>query len=574
MSSKKLKILASFFLILTLLTIIPLNISIPVNTTTNFNSDQDLNSLQSRSNYVVVPITINKVKGTALTKEQVEANIKKMNEIYNCEVVIFVWDGTINEIDDPDGVADGNLDDDLDDRTTVRNAAAKNSNGKGVSITVANDLGDDNTNGITSVGGANSALVKAGTEGDTWAHEIQHSLGQSHGSAKPADEDINGAEPGNGEGWDANGDGQITNTDKDYNLWGRKSDRTGNKINYDIIYAAAFALAGARPKTRPGPTILTKGQNVTQSGVVNETRGDPKNRTGQINPSASHVDIISGGIIKNYTGGFITPWVELASSPIQNCTYTFAIDNLPHSGDNVTPNLLDADILIQFATTMGFFPSSLSVWNNISGVWQILTNLQLYKEQSLNETISYDNATGSGWVNSFFDVILDARAINPFLFNSIEGSFNMWIVAEVSDEVLVDFFIDVSDKKTLVLQNNPVETIGVNNDTVKAGGKVLVNGVNFTPNSDVTIYLDGTNITTVKTDGSGKFSTNITIPIGPSKNSTILMARDAAGKSDAIYINIQGSPAGGLDIIVIIIITAAIIATAILVLLLLLKKKR
>jgi len=138
---------------------VPISLNGKPNFITSLNSDQEFSDLQHRPNYVVVPIAINKVKGTTLTNEQVEVNIKKMNEIYNSEVVIFVWDGKINEIADPDN-NDGKIANTQDDRTKVRNQAALNADGKGVSITVCEGLGDANTNGITIVGSAHSALVK------------------------------------------------------------------------------------------------------------------------------------------------------------------------------------------------------------------------------------------------------------------------------------------------------------------------------------------------------------------------------------------------------------------------------
>ncbi|MHA2247911.1 MAG: hypothetical protein ACXADY_23390 [Candidatus Hodarchaeales archaeon] len=118
-----------------------------------------MSKTSSRASYVVVPLTINKIKGTTLTKVQVENNIKKMNEIYNCEVVIFVWNGVIQEIPDPEGNDNGKIYNSRNTRTRVRNQAAQNANGKGVSITVAEHVGPANTNGITVVGGAHSAIV-------------------------------------------------------------------------------------------------------------------------------------------------------------------------------------------------------------------------------------------------------------------------------------------------------------------------------------------------------------------------------------------------------------------------------
>lgn len=566
------KTITSLFLVLTLLAVIPININVPTDFITELNSSQEIYGSQNRPNYVIVPITVNKVEGTALTNEQVEANLKRMNEIYNCEVVIFVWDGKINEIEDPDEIDDGNIDDDVADRTAVRNAASANADGKGVSITVANSLGDANTNGITTVGGAHSALVKSGTDGTTWAHEIQHALGQTHGPARPADEDINGDAPGNGEGWDVNGDGKVTNADKGYNLWGRRSDRTGNTINYDMIDKAATALAGARPKTRPAPIFSGNGQNTTRTGVINDTRGDQANQTKQLKPTETYIDVINGGITKDYTlQGNIQMFAQIAASPINNCSYYFAIDNLPASGDNRSRDFDGADLLIQFTLDVGNPLTYSYRWNN-TGAWMPLEPLPPFETQSLTDTVSYDNDTGSGQIESFFDVFLTVDISSLPIINEIEGVFTAWIVTNWSNPTGIEYISDISDKNEIVLQNNPLETIGVNNDTVKAGGTLLVNGTKFTPNSNVTIYLDGVNITTVKADAKGGFFANITIPAGPGKSSVILMARNTAGKTDAMYINIQGISQGGLDIILIVLIIAGV-AVAILIAIWFIKKR-
>ncbi|TFG04227.1 MAG: hypothetical protein EU536_05005 [Promethearchaeota archaeon] len=526
--------------------IVPIIFNAPTTMVGLVEQESDLKTSGTTS-YVVVPLTINVVQGTSISKEKIEANIKKMNEIYNSEVVIFVWDGTINTIPDPStpgGTSDGDVTS-LEDRTKVRNQAEENAKSKGVSITVCSDLGD-NTNGITIVGGAHSAMVVNSTEGDTWAHEVQHSLGQSHGDAKPADEDLDGdGDPSNDEGWDINGDGQVTRADQEYNLWGRKSDRTGDKINCGAIFNASKDLPGARVKTRP-QTAVAMPPPTTQAGSATDNRSDTVNQTGSPKPAVTWVDIIRGGLIKNYSVGTVKLWMEIASTPLENCTYIFAFDYLESSGNNDTFGLLGADLIVTFSTAYGGQWTHLFEWENNTGEWIPPDGdfLGIFDNFGADETINYDNSTGSGWVESFFDVWLSIVTPHPLLFSITEGSFNMWMTASWMDLDTSELMWDVSEKAGVTLLNTVAETITVKNETVNKAQVMTVNGTAFSPNSKVTIYVDGVNVSTVITDPSGRFSKNITVPNTP-KNNSILMARDEQGKTDAIYINIKDVPGGG-----------------------------
>ena len=568
--------------------VIPTQILASTIITEQIEANQVIQQTEHRSKYVVVPITINVVEGTSISKETIKNNIKKMNEIYNCEVVIFVWDGRINTVPDPSkpgGKADGKVLD-REQRDTVRNDAEKNAHGRGVSITIASDLGT-NINGYTIVGGAHSALVRNDTDGTTWAHEVQHALGQSHGSEKQANVDMNGdgKVDSSDTGWDVNRDGRIDNNDKKYNLWGRRSDRTGNEMTpaqHNAIFGNASALPGARIKNRPAPSTLGKGKNTTKTGVVNDTRKDPVNRTsGQPSPLSKWVDIIRGAIVVNYTLKILTFWMQLAAAPIINCTYDFVIDNNESQSDNIHDLTWGADIIIEFSTMTFYqmYQVFLLVWDENMKDWVKYPG-ELFSTFDFNETINFNNYTGSGWVESYCDVIILADVYDPGvpglnLINDLEGNpFDMWLLARQWDSQLVEPVVfDNTSKEEILLQNKPVETITVNNDTVKAGSLLEVKGVNFTPNSKVTIYIDGTNITTVQTDSNGSFSVNVTVPSNLGKENAILMARDESGKADAIYIDIQGVAIASSNVLLIAIISVAIIAAIVIVIVLLRKRQ-
>ncbi|MHA1275933.1 MAG: hypothetical protein ACTSQI_07900 [Candidatus Helarchaeota archaeon] len=550
MLSKKRQLLMAIFLLLMVTTVIPMGYNLFKPATTKINTDHELNELGHRSTYVTVPITVNKVQGTSLTKAQVEANIKKMNDIYNSEVVIFVWDGVIHEIPDPSkpgGNADGGTPS-LDDRTKVRNDAEKNAGGKGVSVTVSSDLGP-NTNGMAIVGESHSVIVKSGTDGSTWAHEVQHAMGQSHGTETQADEDMDGDGDVDSQdtGWDANGDGKINKEDRKYNLWGRKSDREDDKINCNVIYGNASVIEGAVNKTRPAPSTVTPG-TTKQGGGINDTRGDPKNETsGATVPDAKHVDLVRGGMLVNWLWPWFKFWLELVSGPLINCTYTIAIDNAPGLGASYK-YIEGADIIVEFSMMQGLDGLTfISQWNDTMHWFEDILPPIPFEIQNLSEAIDYDNSTGSGWVESFFDVMFSVEFISPeFAMALGEAPFEMWAVSQAFDSQPEAQIVDNSSKRITDLTNLPVQAITVDSDNVTAGQSIQVSGIAFTADSNVVIFIDGTVITTVNTDQFGEFAVNITVPSSMSTiNNSIIMARDFTGNGDAIYIDITGLPSNG-----------------------------
>ncbi|NVM31136.1 MAG: hypothetical protein HWN65_20025 [Candidatus Helarchaeota archaeon] len=539
MLTRNKKLIASFFLIFTMLAAIPM--TLPGNFVTEIDENQAIQKL-GRSTYVVIPLTINVVEGTTPIpiKAEIEANIKRMNEIYNCEVAIFVWDGTINTIPDPEGNGDGEIDNDRESRDKARDAAEEKAGGKGASITIAGGLGDNNTNGWTTVGNPHGALVRTGTDGETWAHEMQHALGQSHGQERQADEDMDGDSDvdANDKGWDANGDGKVTPADREYNLWGRKSDRTGNKINHDVIYGNATGITGVRAKTRAG---IVSGP--PQGGASKDNRSDTKLQSSNISFIVALADIIRGRIIMNFSN-WLKFWLQLAAPPktMDNISYGFCIafnDGLGCPDPDPYP-WKDANTVCEISLLGGFWSVHFDWWNGFG--WEpIPGEMQFYGSDNLTDTINYDNYTGSGMTESFFDVSLTAYSEDPILLSDPHvvdlgfRSFDFWTYTWTWDPP--NEVYDKSDKKNVTPLNSPTETIKANKQQVKAGENITVNGTNFTPNGTVTIYVDGQNVTTAKVNASGAFSVDVTIPAGLNKNNTIISVVDSSGKRDAVYTN-------------------------------------
>lgn len=541
-NEKKFQII--FFLFLTFLIFTSTVIIDSSNNKKNF--DLVIENSQHRSNYTVVPLSINVVKGTNVNKADIEANIKKMNEIYNSEVVIFVWDGTINEIDDPSGAEDGKATS-LDDRSEVRSDAEDNADGKGVSITISSDIGP-NTNGRAIVGDAHGAIVKAGTDGSTWAHEMQHSLGQSHGAEQQADEDMDGDGNVDGDdtGWDANGDGVINPADRECNLWGRKSDREGDEIDCGAIFNASKEIPGVKVKERPAesvPVTPDSGKKTKKAGSITDPRGDQKNNTGVTREDVKPADIIKGGIIINFTSQLIRWWLESGGLPIEwpfLWSYCWLLDTNPGTGVPSGP-YAGADWNITFSSLYGNMPE-LFEWDTTD--WAIYGVPLSSDIEMLTETLDYDNSTGSGDNPDFSDALIWVQSTDSFFFTllGLEPNFTMWITSKFYDTPNNDYISDDTNGTEIVAMNIADATITVSNDNITAGNNITINGTAFKPNATVNIRVDGRSIANITANASGVFSANVTIPSDIDKTNAILDAKDSDGNMDAVYVDINKKP--------------------------------
>jgi len=535
------------FIILVML--LPLIICIPTGPIVEIKEKTELQAAGSDT-YVVIPLTINKVAGTTVNRTKIIENIRRMNEIYNCEVIIFIWNGTIGVVPDPDGTPDGNISGvGAGGRREIRNNASENAGGSGIGITIAGEI-DPNTNGITAVGNGHGAIVRSDTDGNTWAHEVQHALGQSHGPAQNATEDINGAAAGNGTGWDINGDGKINADDMQYNLWGRYSDRANNTLNCTAILDAADDIPGARVKQRP-QNVLSPPNTEKKTGWLSDLWDDVFNWTsGLLTDLSKYVDLTGAGIIKDYVSGLMNFWIKTAFIPIVNCTYTYAFNYDPFRGCNNSVYLLDADIIINFLRGPGVDETFFQSWDNDTGDWYEPfpgQPLGPFEVRQMNETDNFHNdseiiSNPDWWVESFFDVMLsldvpDFHPLHLMLSVVLEGPFEMWVTCEWNDWVHQPFS-DETSRRVVTLENLPVETNKISKENVTGTNTIQVNGSNYSPNGNISIYLDGVFMGSVLADGSGSFSTTITLP-NISKTNAILHVQDEEGKADATYINIE-----------------------------------
>ncbi|MCE7737050.1 MAG: hypothetical protein GPJ54_19345, partial [Candidatus Heimdallarchaeota archaeon] len=173
--------------------------------------------------YYKISLEIQVVNPATMNDTAIKGNVDKMNDIFkSCRIKFNV----IKIIRNVDGNADT-----FAARTVLRNkmktdltADPFKGSGAGITITPSVD-GNANTNGMTIEGDPTSGIVKDGSVGETWAHEMAHGMGLGHGG-KDSDGD------GKKDKWDPDGDGTTdTVGDKGNTMWPIRSQRTGNTFS-------------------------------------------------------------------------------------------------------------------------------------------------------------------------------------------------------------------------------------------------------------------------------------------------------------------------------------------------------
>ncbi|HUX98240.1 MAG TPA: hypothetical protein VMV49_01685 [Candidatus Deferrimicrobium sp.] len=516
---------------------------------TKFNSIKEAQTPENLT-YVTIPLTINKIKGTTISVAEVEKNIEELNEIFkneilSCPVAIFVWDHIIHEIADPEGNDDGVVDYNLESRDSVREAAAASAEYKGMSITLCNSAGRPDLTAITTIGESHGAILTTGTDGSDWAHEMQHALGLDHGASRQADEDMDGngvLDEFDDVGYDANHDGLVNNEDRNYNLYGNKRLRLFNGLTLtaqDFTMEQTYQTHIQRVQNAysfgagiiSGIELSDKGSDTT-----NSTNGTPENKT--------NVDLKQIKIRTNITDDMIAhelQWaLELIDAPIENCSYEICIDNNKTGGDPTPGLYFGADLRLSITTTFGILDGMPWIWN--AGFWQPLPGPIQLKEESVNETIHLNNATGSRYVGA--PPVKLSAAIDDLALLQILGigdlglgEFDMWGVSQwfydPSNET--NTIYDIITRKTVVDMRQSQALISASPTSIQAGNNVTVNGTGFPPNSNVTLNAGGQNVT-VQANASGSISANLTLPATLVANYTIISAVGINNTGNAAYV--------------------------------------
>ncbi len=385
------------------------------------------------SDFTVVPIHINVVNGSQVpSTEDIQKNIEEMNDLYHVHHVIFSWDGKINILPDPrppasDGMGEGDIELGTGDVEKVA-TEAKSRNPDGVHIIVC-DIKDgnathfwDGANGV-SILGSNTACVDEGTNSETWAHEMLHGLGGlSHGSEQ------NNPNPPPPSGWDADGDGNITEADRNYLLWGRARDgdtgRTGTALTeaqHQTIRDMAKNVSGASVKKY---FVITgvEDQVIKNASHINDTKGDiaynkthiifglSKGKAIDISDSESEIKFHLNNlsifltrfklILKTWTDN-LTLWNTAGGWPI-NMSWGYLINNRPGGCMEYPfsiPGMFDPDFWFRLETdTTGNVQLNLSEWIDGIGWSACLPNTINWW---LDENITRDPQTDKGVVNVF-----------------------------------------------------------------------------------------------------------------------------------------------------------------------------
>ena len=495
----------------------------------------------TRKDYVVMPININVVNGTTVDPAVIRANIDRMNEIYDCEVVIFVWNGTVNTIPDPDGTPDGNLNGNSANFKEVGRNAAKNSGGKGVSITITNQVAP-NTNGVCYVGDVHSPIVVAGSNGDTWAHEMMHGFGHSHGPSREADVDMNGAAPGNGTGWDVNGDGRVDFEDQNHILWGRASDRNDTKMTLDqhnMVYVAAALTGGATPKSRP----VTTPNNMSVPKQV--LLVDP------FSPLPLNISKISLTNDSNWLFGQIEIYGMDGGMPPESFFDVFLDSDI--GGDHGDPFNDSADIRIRGTITAGGAPQgNVSFYNNSAIMWDPpAMEIPMFVRHLAPQQIHNSSQDGGDYtIDSFFDILFDFPMTPIFSDNFSDGLFNAWAVTYEGKPEIDQIIVDKSLHMTGSFNPDPRSDIWISSENLVVGEVLVIQGMNFAPNSQIELFLDSLQIESITTDAQGRFHldhvvTDADAALHQEDLNIILFATDDSGHMDAVYLNIASSPDEG-----------------------------
>ncbi|GAB4322539.1 MAG: hypothetical protein Kow0069_27330 [Promethearchaeota archaeon] len=503
--------------------------------------------------YVVVPLTVNVVNGTTVNNATLAANVAKLNEIYNCEVVIFTWNGTVRVIPDPngnpDGSGDGTIPDDFGNRTSVRGRAATNAGGKGVSVTLAKSLGDDNLNGITVLGEAHSALVRSDADGSTWAHELQHALNQTNGQARPADEDLDGDGSKVGDyGWDVNGDGNVTNADRWYNLWGCRQDRLGNNmtaLQHAMIFGNASRLPGANVKTRPASS--SSSGTAFHGGTRGAEWADPfadSLADGSPFPWANPADLIGAGLAITFDSSgaatSLAAWTTASAWGLEPVQYDVYLDSDLDSGTGSNAQgEVGADWRVYtYSDFTGALFSRLYWWNQSSSSWDAVGLGEPGWFVQKVETVG--NCTGSG-PNGFS--VGSSRATFNATFAGLlpTGWGRAWATSLLPGEVA---FTDSTEAATIWLGPH-APSIFASGENLTLGTTARINGTHFAPGSTVALLLHGYPVGGNATGSSGEFALEFNVTGVPPTNNAILVAFDPLGGADALYVNVLPGTGGG-----------------------------
>ncbi|OLS23884.1 MAG: hypothetical protein HeimC2_24930 [Candidatus Heimdallarchaeota archaeon LC_2] len=467
--------------------------------TTGFNGPK----LVQAHDYYKIKLNIHVVDPASMNDTTIKNNVDKMNDIFkSCRIKFNVIK--------TDRTIEGNADN-FASRTALRNKMKLDlrgdpfkGSGAGITITPSVDA-NANTNGMTIKGDPSSGIVKDGSAGETWAHEMAHGMGLGHGG-KDTDGD------GKKDEWDPDGDGTTdTAADKGNTMWPIRSQRTDNmfsaknceklnemakKIGQGVLNAEQTAAAA------DGDSYLGK----LFDYVVDQVKESPIGKL---------ADLILGTVS--------------AIEPFVNLTMTYVLN------DVLSPTQM-VDLTFQMGFDADNNSSTGTIWANVTGIDKVI-EIWLYGGTfydsiiyvNLYDQVDFENSreifngiVKRGLMNESTPEFENPITINDTaVYSFVQLTINMTELGIILPSVPAVFIVTdwsgstpVVDSANFTLHTKPIDTARIKVDSMKVWENydLSVEGENFTANTPVTLNFNDVDLKTVTTDSNGAFITSFTIP--------------------------------------------------------------
>jgi len=463
--------------------------------------------LQVAEEFIEIPVKVNVLRGVTKTDEEIDEMIKEANKILEKAGTKLVFDKkkNINRNVSDEGNNDGKVT--REERDKLRKKGVEEldnlfGKGKGIKITLVNDIIDGGACTTTGVSIHNPAIpnifVKctgtAKEKGRTIAHEFGHvfTLGSGHKIDGKTNADGNGHHP----------------TDKDNLMWG----------------------------TRPGGTNLTPDQKkeIQKNAKSRSGNGGTKKQSG--NPGVVRLDTKHGSWTDDM-GDAATPYIDLwigslfAEGPTANLDVTITVYGLNPTESNVRSRfqvLFNTDNNASTGSTFGSFIGIDKVLGiTLNGTYPFASpsefSAYLYHVASgINQTLAPGVVTRN---EEFIDVVAPNIPLTYDHSDSISQSLDLNLLGSLADQIptgiratnLTTSEFDEANF-TWIFRPSPAASVDMQPTTGIPGNPVSLSGTNFSPLSNVSIFIDENLILQTTTSSDGTFTANFIIPTVPAGN--------------------------------------------------------
>ena len=545
--------------------------------------------------YVVVPITVYQVEGSTITPQQVQDMIKRLNKLHNCEVVVYVWNGIILPIPDPDGghgsgpgvtgdveYPEANDDGEHGNLSSAVNNHPMNPTNPGVQIVVCNNIVNDS--GHSVAGGyaysgqgpiviSDHCAVDPSWGGRAWAHEIGHFYGLDHNGnneSRPNNNglvtyDSNGDGTVNGgdvQGSDGNGDGWVTAADQNYNMYGGFPPGTDyTPTQHSQMFNSAKAIPGAEVRPLPASGRPPPPPNIPVQISGNHT-AKPINHTGPV-PTNNHrnVDLVKFNLFRNITINFtkislIVNGTISAFDP--NYWYAVIISNNKTAMPPNNEYLINiSQIGVEYSkrdegftlwTPLNPLPTELTQISSIHNttVTGDIINLTSGVDQATLDTLVNNTQLNADLENSTYTLELNGTFVNEMFGNDkFEGNYghNITVIAQQLDSGhVINDSIFMENAYIGPDEDFPCITIEEADEFI-AGEIFNVIIYGFEPLTGINISIDGEIIHSMTTDANGNATFSHSISVAKD-NHYVLAVNGTSNETSAMYVHINAVSSG------------------------------